>query len=206
MARRTKAEAERTREDILDAAERVFFAKGVPATSLADIAQAANVTRGAVYWHFKNKPDVLDAMLERVRFPQEDVVAGISPDNAKDALTTLEEACVGCLRLLHDDPQRQRVFTISMLRCDVVIDIPRHQRETNAVMFERLVRAFEIAEAEGTLASHWKPRVAAQVVSSLCLGLFRDWLEDTTRFEIVDTGITSIQSLFRSFHAMPKPD
>ncbi|MGB3809462.1 MAG: TetR family transcriptional regulator [Parvibaculum sp.] len=206
MARRTKAEAERTREDILDAAERVFFAKGVPATSLADIAQAANVTRGAVYWHFKNKPDVLDAMLERVRFPQEDVVAGISPDNAKDALTTLEEACVGCLRLLHDDPQRQRVFTISMLRCDVVIDIPQHQRETNAVMFERLVRAFEIAEAEGTLASHWKPRVAAQVVSSLCLGLFRDWLEDTTRFEIVDTGITSIQSLFRSFHAMPKPD
>ncbi len=206
MARRTKAEAERTREDILDAAERVFFAKGVPATSLADIAQAANVTRGAVYWHFKNKPDVLDAMLERVRFPQEDVVAGISPDNAKDALTTLEEACVGCLRLLHEDPQRQRVFTISMLRCDVVIDIPQHQRETNAVMFERLVRAFEIAEAEGTLASHWKPRVAAQVVSSLCLGLFRDWLEDTTRFEIVDTGITSIQSLFRSFHAMPKPD
>lgn len=206
MARRTKAEAERTREDILDAAERVFFAKGVPATSLADIAQAANVTRGAVYWHFKNKPDVLDAMLERVRFPQEDVVAGISPDNAKDALTTLEEACVGCLRLLHDDPQRQRVFTISMLRCDVVIDIPQHQRETNAVMFERLVRAFEIAEAEGTLASHWKPRVAAQVVSSLCLGLFRDWLEDTTRFEIIDTGITSIQSLFRSFHATPKPD
>lgn len=200
MARRTKAEAEQTREDILDAAERVFFSKGVPATSLEDIAQAADVTRGAVYWHFKNKPDVLDAMLERVRFPQEDVIAGISADTTDNVLATLEEACVGCLMLLHEDMQRQRVFTISMLRCDAVVDMPQRQRETNNLMLDRLTRSFEIAASDGTLAAHWQPRVAAQVVSSLCLGLFRDWLEDTTRFDITDLGITSIRALFKSFH------
>lgn len=201
MARRTKAEAEQTRGDILDAAEHVFFSKGVPATSLEDIAQAANVTRGAVYWHFKNKPDVLDAMLERVRFPQEDVVAGISADTTDNVLATLEEACVGCLNLLHEDTQRQRVFTISMLRCDAVVDMPQRQRDTNKLMLDRLIRGFEIAAADGTLATHWEPRIAAQVVSSLCLGLFRDWLEDTKRFDITDTGITAIRALFKSFRA-----
>ena len=41
MVRRTKEEAQETRNSILDAAERVFFEKGVSRTSLADIAQAA---------------------------------------------------------------------------------------------------------------------------------------------------------------------
>ncbi|MDP1673909.1 MAG: TetR family transcriptional regulator, partial [Burkholderiales bacterium] len=57
MARRTKDEAVETRNQILDAAEKVFSARGVSRTSLADIAEAASVTRGAIYWHFKDKAD-----------------------------------------------------------------------------------------------------------------------------------------------------
>ena len=52
--RRTKAEAEETRNSILRAAERVFFEKGVSNASLDDVAKAAGVTRGAIYWHFSN--------------------------------------------------------------------------------------------------------------------------------------------------------
>ena len=67
--RRTKAEAEQTRHDLLDAAELLFDQQGVSRTSLADIAKAAGVTRGAVYWHFKNKSEVLAAIVERVHLP-----------------------------------------------------------------------------------------------------------------------------------------
>ena len=59
MARKTKAQALETRHQILDAAIVLFSQQGVSATSLADIATAASVTRGAIYWHFKNKADVL---------------------------------------------------------------------------------------------------------------------------------------------------
>ena len=55
---RTKAEAEETRNSILSAAERVFFEKGVSTASLDDVAKAAGVTRGAIYWHFSNKTDL----------------------------------------------------------------------------------------------------------------------------------------------------
>src|SRR6476659_3155944 len=71
MARRTKEEAQETRARLLDAAEQVFHEKGVAHASLEDIAAAAEVTRGAVYWHFKDKAELFDAMMQRVVLPSE---------------------------------------------------------------------------------------------------------------------------------------
>ena len=51
-------QAEKTRQDLLNAALIVFSKKGYSATRLEDIALQAGVTRGAFYWHFKNKSDV----------------------------------------------------------------------------------------------------------------------------------------------------
>lgn len=53
MARKTKQEAQETRQHILDVALRLFSQQGVSSTSLGEIAKAAGVTRGAIYWHFK---------------------------------------------------------------------------------------------------------------------------------------------------------
>ncbi len=64
MARKTKQQAEETRQQILDAAVREFSAHGVSGTSLTDIAVAAGVTRGAIYWHFKNKVDLFNEVWE----------------------------------------------------------------------------------------------------------------------------------------------
>lgn len=49
MARRTKQEALKTRQQLIDAAIFTFAERGVTHTTLTDIAQAAQVTRGAVY-------------------------------------------------------------------------------------------------------------------------------------------------------------
>ena len=77
MARRTKEDALATREALLDAAELVFEQRGVSRTSLSDIAKAAGVTRGAVYWHFKDKADLFNAMMERVTLPLETDLGGL---------------------------------------------------------------------------------------------------------------------------------
>src|SRR5213082_1462422 len=73
MARRTKEEALETRHRILDAAERIFERRGVSRTSLQDIAEAAGVTRGAIYWHFDGKEALFTAMMERATMPMEAV-------------------------------------------------------------------------------------------------------------------------------------
>ena len=66
MPRKTKEETELTRRKILDVALDVFAEKGYSRASLQEIADRAGYTRGAVYWHFKNKADLLEALADDV--------------------------------------------------------------------------------------------------------------------------------------------
>ncbi len=120
MVRRTKEEAQETRTSILDAAEQVFFEKGVSRTSLADIAQAAGVTRGAIYWHFAHKSDLFTEMFDRVLLPLDELKAASQDPNEPDPLGRLMEICVVCLRDTANDPRRRRVFDILFLKCELV--------------------------------------------------------------------------------------
>lgn len=63
MARRTKEEAQQTRETILMAALDMFCDKGYSRTTFDEIAKKINLTKGAVYWHFRNKPDIIKALI-----------------------------------------------------------------------------------------------------------------------------------------------
>ena len=63
MARRTKEEAKQTRETILMAALDMFCDKGYSRTTFDEIAKKINLTKGAVYWHFRNKPDIIKALI-----------------------------------------------------------------------------------------------------------------------------------------------
>ncbi|CAL8474807.1 TetR/AcrR family transcriptional regulator [Caballeronia sp. S22] len=56
---------EQTRERLLDAAERVFVRKGLAATSVDDISDEAGYTRGAFYFNFDSKAEVLIELLRR---------------------------------------------------------------------------------------------------------------------------------------------
>lgn len=59
MTKRTHAMAMQTKKRILNAALELFSEKGYDKTSLSDIARKAGVTRGAVYWHFEDKGELL---------------------------------------------------------------------------------------------------------------------------------------------------
>src|SRR3569833_1281025 len=63
MARRTKQDALATRDSILDAAELLFEQQGVSRTTLQHIAAEAGVTRGAIYWRFHDKSDLINALM-----------------------------------------------------------------------------------------------------------------------------------------------
>jgi TetR/AcrR family acrAB operon transcriptional repressor len=67
MPRRTKEAAKETRWRILEAALEVFCRKGYARTTFVDIAKEVGLSKGAVYWHFKSKPDLLAAMIVHVR-------------------------------------------------------------------------------------------------------------------------------------------
>ena len=120
MGRRTKDESAQTRETILDAAEIEMQARGVSQTSLNRIAQRAQVTRGAIYWHFADKRALLEAMLARTHLPLRDLRQCLSqhiPGN--EPLWLLREVMRHGLERLGNDPRHRRVCHIVMHRCEV---------------------------------------------------------------------------------------
>ncbi|MEK5493944.1 TetR/AcrR family transcriptional regulator [Paenibacillus sp. FSL R7-0297] len=58
-------EAEIRRNEILDAAEALFGQKGFDGTSTGDILSKVGIARGTLYYHFKSKEDIMDALIER---------------------------------------------------------------------------------------------------------------------------------------------
>ena len=116
MVRKTKAEAAATREALLDAAEEVFFAKGVARTSLEQIARHAGLTRGAVYWHFKNKGDLFMALVQRVRMPFQSLMEEVNnADPTVSPLDAIRLACHAGLNRL-EQPSHQRILSILLHR------------------------------------------------------------------------------------------
>ena len=61
--RRTKEDAEQTRKAILASAMDIFCEKGYSKTTFDEIAKRINLTKGAVYWYFRNKPDIVAALI-----------------------------------------------------------------------------------------------------------------------------------------------
>jgi len=53
-----------TREDIVRAADDLFYRQGYEHTSFADIAEAVGISRGNFYYHFRTKDEILDAVIE----------------------------------------------------------------------------------------------------------------------------------------------
>ena len=92
MARRSKQDALATRNLILDTAERVFARRGLSRTSLQEIAQGAGVSRGAIYWHFKDKAALFEAIMQRVLLPMEQQVPRLA-ETRGDAIADLRERC-----------------------------------------------------------------------------------------------------------------
>lgn len=59
-------EAKERKNEILDVAERLFAAKGFDNTTTNDILEEIGIARGTLYYHFKSKEDILDAMIDRM--------------------------------------------------------------------------------------------------------------------------------------------
>jgi len=197
MARRTKEEALATRGRILDAAERVFQAHGVSNTSLHNIALAAGVTRGAVYWHFKDKGDLFNAMMARVCLPMEEGAAGLAAAAASPPLETLRAHLRGILERVAADAQVRRVFQIATQKVEYVDEMAavreRHlqMRRDHLAVLARLLRA---AQQRGDIVPAPPARQLAIGLHALVDGLIQNWMLDPANFALRAVGCRAVET------------
>ncbi|UCE62309.1 MAG: TetR family transcriptional regulator [Phycisphaerales bacterium] len=141
--RRTKEQALETREALLNAALRIFSENGLEAPRLEDIAQEAGVTRGALYWHFKNKEDLLISLLDfyEERLLQK-VVEFVSDPRHQD-LSLSERGSVWIASLAEILIRERDLFRIRNLHSIRFPEqISRLRQETNAQIMKRTYEFF----------------------------------------------------------------
>jgi TetR/AcrR family acrAB operon transcriptional repressor len=195
MVRRTKDEALATRSQLLDAAERVFAQKGVSRTSLSDIAAAAGTTRGAIYWHFKNKADVFNAMMDRVILPMEAAFEQMGQLEAADPVAELQQATLTALRQIAQDERIRHVFEVATHKVEYV-DEQLAIKERHLRAYTNCVRATQ-RSLEDIARRRDRPLpvpsdVASNGLHAMMSGLIQSWLMDPKAFDLVVTAEHSV--------------
>ncbi|WP_028630783.1 TetR family transcriptional regulator [Metapseudomonas resinovorans] len=198
--RRTKEEAEKTRVAILDAAEHLFLENGVAHTSLEQIARAAGVTRGAVYWHFQNKAHLFHEMLSQVRLPQEQMIDRLCGCNGQDPMLSLRDLCLEAIINLARDEQRKRIFNILLHRCEFTEEL-REAEERHYAFVDQFIQLcealFDRPACRERLRPGIKPLHASRAVHALVIGLFSDWTRDPRLFDPLQDAEPMVDALFR---------
>lgn len=151
MPRRTHEDALNTRKAILNSARRLFSRRGFERTSLSDIAKYAGVTRGAIYWHFEDKGELLCALCEEINKEKK------LEANLEDASRPDEKDPLECLRrwlLTHGSDESVQFFTSSLFALIEHI-MASGSNSSNAAVRARFLQLYENQSEEiyATLAN-----------------------------------------------------
>lgn len=90
-------EAEERKSEILDAAGELFAQKGFDGTSTNDILEKVGIARGTLYYHFKSKEEIMDALIERINTR----ILGAAREIAADKSISVNERIVRVIMALN---------------------------------------------------------------------------------------------------------
>jgi TetR/AcrR family acrAB operon transcriptional repressor len=182
MVRKTKEDAELTRRRIIDAARAVFLARGVSRSTLEHIASHAEVTRGAVYWHFKNKTEIFHAIREQVFLPLIDRMDDtLTMQGNEDPLTQIENSLCDTINELNENIEMRQTYEIMMIKCEYVDEFATVLQQilnNCSNITEKIQLAYERAEAQQLLIGKNSPRALAVDTHLFFSGLLHMWVKD----------------------------
>lgn len=194
--RRTKEEAELTRLKIMSAALNLFSEKGIEATSLVEIAKAAEVTRGAIYWHFKNKWDLFDAIWQHYSGPVEALGEASQAEEEADPLGKLAQL----LTLVLTEVEASEDFRRMIIMCSresafMACEVPPRIQDFQDELHRRRCRTLENAMSKGQLPADLDPDVGSLMIKTILEGAITTWLQRPDCFSIAERAEQIVASI-----------
>lgn len=164
-----------TKNNILMAAQKVFANKGFNKASLTDIAREANVTRGAIYWHYENKTALLAALLEE-EARKLNLVSTLSAAAHENQIDPLGQLRKWALNHFNEDSKsffNSSVMVIfeSIIHSDISIEAKEQLEELINLRFVSIEDALRNAVALKQLPSDVDIELAAVYIQGTMLGL-----------------------------------
>ncbi|MCK2083339.1 MULTISPECIES: TetR family transcriptional regulator [Aeromonas] len=207
MARRTKEEAQQTRCHIMSTALNLFCQQGLAKTNLTDIAKAADLTRGAIYWHFKNKEELFVTLWEELCAPLSHQLDACVDEQEPDPLGKLRSFLKEVMHKISTEPAHQQMFTI-MFNLESLegeaISLRDHMRVQSFNFFRDLEITLANAVRLGHLPADLDLHRAATLLHCTLDGYIINWLHFPERINLIREADFLLDTLF-GLLANPSP-
>lgn len=204
--RKTKAEALKTREYLMLSALDTFYERGVSRASLNEIAQNAGVTRGALYWHFKNKEDLFDALFQHIFHDlSQELEADIQSD-APDLWDNFQRSLVNMIHRVQHNEAHHKFCNILHLKCE-------HTQQNQAIITltqsysnmwnTLLTSALTACIKQKSLPDNLDIPMAVIYIKSTVTGLMQTWLSQPDAFDLSETAERQIATYLNALIHAP---
>ncbi|MBD3274153.1 MAG: TetR family transcriptional regulator [Candidatus Marinimicrobia bacterium] len=194
--RRTKEEAEATRQSILDTALLEFADKGYSATKLHDIALKAGVTRGAIYWHFENKADLYLKLQDEIS-GETNAVIQEAIDEGGTFQDIIKRVLVRSLEYMERSERFRSFMQLIYTKTEMSPELEEgweRKIEQGESTLQGLIGIFESARQEGQIKQDVNPRELAFTFLALQNGAatLRIMLDESYSLSDMADGIANI--------------
>lgn len=198
MARKCKEDAEKTRLAVLESALDVFSDKGYAKATFDEIAARAGFTKGAVYWYFRNKADLVAALIiEYTERKHQEISAHFSGGNTLDDLLDyfVQWADAGAKDLRFS--RFQRFMMCQMEWSEAVLSrVDKTIMTTKNWHLEKVNQVLTECKEKGVLKDNVDIDVIAQIIISTYMGIVFSSISKRAPYDLVEMVRTGLTLLF----------
>lgn len=196
--KKTKEQAEETRKAILQSALDLFYEKGYSKTTFELISSKIGLTKGAVYWYFKNKPDLLVAIINvyierKMTYLNAKVPTLESVDDIKNYFLAAADF------LLSDENAYKVAFFLSLQMEwseSIITKVLQGVKENAQYCFEYLKKSLAIMQKKGEIRSDIKADVLSSIIFNLWTGNVEASLSKRDKTDLKDMVQQSFDLIF----------
>lgn len=186
--RRTKEEAEQTRQALLEAALAAFSDKGYQAARLQEIAEMAGTTRGAIYHHFENKADLYKQLLEEAS-QQGNLALQTAVAEGGSFADICRRIFVTTWETLASDKRFRQIMALSLFKTGVspeLAQIESERLQNATAVVDGIAAYMQVGIDSGDVRADLKPDTMARAFLAFQNGVALLWLANGEFFSLAD--------------------
>ncbi|WP_310608240.1 TetR family transcriptional regulator [Buttiauxella brennerae] len=198
MARKTKLEALKTRQHLIDVAITLFAKNGVSTTTLADIADAAGMTRGAIYWHFDSKVSLFNEIWNTQTCISQEIRKKLKSQIPDDDFQLLREIFIETLKAISSDHRQYELLQILYHTCEFSGEMysEREIRERFWFNRERMSKILRSCISKGKIPLNTNIDLTITIIHGYFSGIIKNWLMQPENLNLYEQAPDVVDNLF----------
>ncbi|OAT33540.1 TetR family transcriptional repressor [Buttiauxella brennerae ATCC 51605] len=198
MARKTKLEALKTRQHLIDVAITLFAKNGVSTTTLADIADAAGMTRGAIYWHFDSKVSLFNEIWNTQTCISQEIRRKLKSQIPDDDFQLLREIFIETLKVISSDRRQYELLQILYHTCEFSGEMysEREIRERFWFNRERMSKILRSCISKGKIPLNTNVDLTITIIHGYFSGIIKNWLMQPENLNLYEQAPDVVDNLF----------